>query len=531
MYIPVEKCTTSDIRNRLRQMGLSSSKTRSESIRLLKEHDVFVLDVSVIPEKTSTRSQKRLIQPLMESEPVIAETRNNIFSHVNVFDVTPETPGLIPNNIEATQHITTTDAVFSHAAIRNLTVNSSLNVGGYDIVKEIDRIKRLRFLLLQDFESIRVSFDNMRVAFQRTVNQDIPMYNIAHDIAHNSFVDTIQFENISPIITSPSFYGKIEDSTVNLDMNFVVDFDESLDTIRPNRFTIQLPHAMDTHVLSIVPVMVTIYFDFDNDTGEYKQVSSISHGYIDKENPTQMVVYASVLKDITFTRFQLDIAARYLCTIDSETITPMRFGSLHKQEFATSNGNVAHQWSDVDRRIDLFTNLDITNIPINTDTLRIPLPIPMVQSAIHQLVGFGSLHYTTHISALSQTVYTTNTPLVYISDSEPSTLVVKSNLFKGFQSNMNNIQTMKLATHISYQRAIPNDFVYNVTRTSDRLNWYTRTPINPYYFNTIRVNDTDVLHTLMGSQNKWSVSTLGTGIVFLRIELNDGYIFNEEIAY
>lgn len=524
MYIPVEKCATSDIRMRLRELGLPHSKTRSECIRTLQEHDVYVLDVHVVPQKT----QKRVLveQPAvmeMVPEPV---SRNNLFTNINVFDVTPDTPDLISQT--QADAITTTDAVFSHAAIRNLTVKSSLNVGGYNIVQEIDRIKRLRFLLLQDFESIRVSFDNMRVAFQRTVNQDLPMYNIAHDIAHHSFADTIQFENnVVPNITSPSFYGKIEDSTVNLDMNFVVDFE---DTVRPNRFTIQLPHAMDTQVLSIVPVMVTIYFDYDNETQEYRQVSSISHGYIDKENPDQMVVYASIFKDITFTRFQLDIAARYLCQVDSNTITPMRFGSLHKEQFTHPNGNVAHQWSDVDRRIDLFTNLDVSDIPINTDTIQIPLPVPMVVSPVQQIVGFGSLHYTTYISALSQTVYTTNTPLVYVSESNPSMLVVKSNLFKGFRSNTSNMQSMKLATHISYQRAIPDNFVYNVTRTSDRIVWYTRSPINPYYFNIIRVNDTNVLNTLMGSQNKWSVSTLGANDVRLRIELNDGYIFDELIS-
>lgn len=527
MYIPVEKCATSDIRMRLRELGLPHSKTRSECIRTLKEHDVYVLDVHVVPAKTQKRTlvEQPVVQPVeFVPEPV---SRNNLFTNINVFDVTPNTTDLV-SQTHATDAITTTDAVFSHAAIRNLTVNSSLNVGGYNIVQEIERIKRLRFLLLQDFESIRVSFDNMRVAFQRTVNQDLPMYNIAHDIAHHSFADTIQFENsVVPNIRSPSFYGKIEDSTVNLDMNFVVDFE---DTVRPNRFTIQLPHAMDTQVLSIVPVMVTIYFDYDNETQEYRQVSSISHGYIDKENPDQMVVYASLFKDITFTRFQLDIAARYHCQVDSNTITPMRFGSLHKEQFTHVNGNVAHQWSDVDRRIDLFTNLDVSEIPVNTDTIQIPLPVPMVVSPVQHIVGFGSLHYTTYISALSQTVYTTNTPLVYVSESNPSMLVVKSNLFKGFRSNTSNMQSMKLATHISYQRAIPDNFVYNVTITSDRLVWYTRSPINPYYFNVIRVNDTNVLHTLMGSQNKWSVSALGANDVRLRIELNDGYIFDEQIS-
>lgn len=527
MFVSIDKCTTSDIRNRLKEMGLSYSKTRSESIALLKEHHVYVLDVNV------TSSKKRTsIKP-----PVVVENNNqntfaldnesrNLFSTVNVFDVTPTNPVTDPTYALSDQSLTTSDAVFSHAAIRNLVVNSSLNVGGYNIVQEIDRIKHLRFLLLQDFESIRIAFDNMRVAFQSVINQDIPMYNIAHDIAHSNFHNTIEFEDgIAPMISSPSFYGKIEDTTVNLDMNFVVEFQNN--DARVSRFTIQLPHSMDTQILTMVPVMVTVYFEYDNQTGEYGQVSSISHGYIDQD---RIHVYANVLKDTQYSRFQFDIAARYLCVIDEQTITPMRFGSLHKQTMSMAYGNVSHQWSDVDRRVDLFTNVNVTQIGINTDTINIPLPVAMMNSSIQQVVGFGSLHYTTTLSALSQTVYTTNTPLVYISNSNPSMLVVKSNLFKGFMSNANNMQTMKLATHISYQRAIVDDFIYNVYKDSTRVYWSTKTFVNPYYFFTIKVNgDIDVKDTLTGSQTTWSITfaPIDTdNIISFNIKLNDAYEYN-----
>jgi hypothetical protein len=49
MFVSIDKCTTSDIRNHLKEMGLSYSKTRSESIAILKEHHVYVLDVHVTP--------------------------------------------------------------------------------------------------------------------------------------------------------------------------------------------------------------------------------------------------------------------------------------------------------------------------------------------------------------------------------------------------------------------------------------------------------------------------------------------------
>ena len=531
MYVSIDKCTTSDIRNRLKEMGLSYSKTRTESIALLKEHHVYVLDVNITherkksnkkktlgPKQTKTQDRNLFANETQDRNLFTNETQDrNLFTNVNVFDVTPTDPVTDPIYSGDKLALNTTDAVFSHGAIRNLVVSSSLNVGGYNIVQEIDRIKRLRFLLLQDFESIRTAFDNMRVAFQTTVNQDIPMYNIAHDIAHNDFHNTIQFQNnVTPTIHSTSFYGKIEDTTVNMDMNFVLEFEPS--DVRESRFTIQLPHAMDTQVLETVPVMVTVYFDYDTDTGEYGQVSSISHGYIEHD---QIHVYANVLKDVYFSRFQFDIAARYLCVIDENTMTPMRFGSLHKQSFTGAYGNVSHQWSDVDRRIDLFTNVNVSQINMNTDTLEIPLPVSMVHSIVEQVVGFGSLHYTTNVSALSQTVYTTNTPLVYVSRSNPSTLVVKSSLFKGFMSNTNNMQTMKLATHVSYQRVIPNDFVYNVSRDSSRVYWNTQNPVNPYYFDIIRVNDTDVRNTLTGSQTTWSVVFESTEPVSLYITMND----------
>lgn len=536
MFVSIDKCTTSDIRNHLKEMGLSYSKTRSESIAILKEHHVYVLDVHVTPSAGKKKPSKTKTPVVIANEldnnnittfSIDNDTSRNLFSTVNVFDVTPTDPTTDPTYALDDRSLTTTDAVFSHAAIRNLVVNSSLNVGGYNIVQEIDRIKHLRFLLLQDFESIRIAFDNMRVAFQSIVNQDMPMYNIAHDIAHEYFQNTIEFENgITPTISSPSFYGKIEDTTVNLDMNFVVEFH---DQSRVSRFTIQLPHAMDTQVLTMVPVMVTVYFDYNDQTGDYGKVSSISHGYIDQD---RIHVYANVLKDVRFTRFQFDIAARYLCIIDEETITPMRFGSLHKQTSAITYGNVSHQWSDVDRRVDLFTNLNVTQIDINTDTIYIPLPVPMMNSTVHQVVGFGSLHYTTNLNALSQTVYTTNTPLVYISNSNLSLLVVKSNLFKGFMSIGNNMQTMKLAIHISYQRAIPDDYVYNVYKDSTRVYWNTRTPINPYYFNIIKVNSINVLDTLTGSQNTWSVvyTSAVIEVTTFNIKLNDDYEYNKSFS-
>lgn len=557
MYVPVEKCATSDIRQCLLDNHLIATKPRSECIRILKENNIYVIDVNVVPKKLKKEKKvfqpqeplaqyKTLFQPqeplvqdkkLFQPQEPLAQDKNlfqpqepqdkNLFQHVNVFDV--------PQN--STQQISqtrqqVTDAVFSHAAVRNLTVDSSLNVRGHDILHEIQRIKHLRTLLVQDFEHIRVSFDNMRVAFQKTVNQDLPMYNIAHDIAHNGFEQSIDFLFDGDVeISSPSFYGKIEDSTVNLDMNFVVEFETSTN-VRPERFTVDLPHPMDTGVLSIVPVMVTVYFDYDEQTGEYLQVSSISHGYIDKDTPNRVVIYSNVMKDIGFTKFQFDIAARYLCLVDSNTISPVRFGSLHKQTLTSENGNVSHQWSDVDHRIDLFTNLDVSQISTDLDTIRIPLPVPMTNTVIQNIVGFGTLHYTTNIAALQQFVYTTNTPLVYVTQAEPSVLFVKSNLFRGFQqlSSTNNIQTMKLATHVSYQRAVIDDFVYDVAIINNRITWKTKSPINPYYFRTIRVNDVDALGSLMGSQTTWSVSTLGEDPVdTFRVELENEYIIELNI--
>lgn len=534
MYVSVEKCATSDIRCKLRELGLSSSKTRSESIQLLKEHNVFVIDVEVHPsvrQRTNTRHTP-VVTTQTPSPPQPTDEQRNLFEHVNVFDVTPQQFSTTDRQSLLQSASTTTDAVFSHASIRNLRVGGSLNVDGYNIVNEIERIKRLRFLLLQDFESIRVSFDNMRMVFQNTINQDLPMYNIAHDVAHNSFETTITgFQDTNPIVSSPSFYGKIEDTTLNIDMNFVLDFDPTASN-RTDRFSIQLPHALDTSVLSIVPVMVTVYFDHDSETQQYRQVSSISHGYIDRDSPDRVIVYANVLKDSRFTKYQFDVACRYLCTVDAHTISPVRYGSLHKDTFESENGNVSHQWSDVDNRVDLFTNLDVSNVSTSSDTINVRLPVPMIESAIRNVVGFGTVHYTTNIPALNTTTFTTNTPLVYISETEPSVLVVKSSLFKGFRST-NNIQSMKLAVHVSYQKGVSDDYVFNtrLSTSRDRVFWNTKAPINPIYFDEIKVNGVDVLNTLVGSQTTWSVSTLGAdSISSLCIKIrNIDYVYDKAV--
>jgi len=515
-YLSVAKCSTAVIRKELSRLGLSTTSTRKDSIDILTKKNIIVLDVDALPIKKIKASV-----PVVEKThplPIVADNFLNARNYVadqqvdrNLFDVfevtTPSNFSPVPKDIIAT------DAAFSSLLIQQLEIGSKLIVNGYDILDEIKRIKQLRGLLLERFENIKASFDNIKGSVLSATNVNLPMYNIANDIAFESFYKTFELIGTQPPntfeITDASFYGKIEDSTVNADMNFTITF---LSDIRSDKFTIKLPYSYDTFNLDIIPVMVIVYFGYDGT--EYRFKSTISHGYIHKDKPDQLVVYCSLFNDTINTKFQIDIALRYFCIIDNETISPFRFSSLHKKSIVTVYGNVEHQWSALDNRIELFTNIDISKpIDSQSDSIFIELPVPMADEPITQVVGYGAIHFTTKIQALNQFVYTTNTPLVFISNTDTSRLCLKSSLLTGFKSTENGLQTMKAAIHIIYLKTQTRDVIHSVNSgsvyykpgDSVQLSWKTLNPVNPYYFEFITINTINVKNTLVGSQTNWSV--------------------------
>ena len=520
-YLSVDKCATSALRGELDKLGLPSTKPRKACIDLLRKNGVIVIEVDKdpggkpkAPPKAKTRGAQQAPQ-----------TSDRDF--INVFDVpttvvdnnTTDQPVPGPGTVEFIQNvnvINTTDAMFSNALVNTLHVGTNLYVGGYDITDEMSRLTRLRMLLLEDFENIRAVFTNMKVAFQNTLNQNLPMYNIAHDIAFDSFHTTFIFDQIGPgyQLQDPSFYGRLEDTTVNAEMNLTIQFDEST-LQRPDRFTIDLPYKLDTSVVEIVPVMVTTYFGYDSGTDEYAFRSSISHGYIHKDDPSRLVVYCSLLKDKVYNRFQMDIALRYFGILENDVLSPCRFSAMYGRNAETIEGNlVKHHWTTLDDRVELFTTVDVVSVPPNSDTIYVDLPRPMAPSPIMNVVGYGTVHYTTSFDNLNVVVYTSNTPLVYIANDNPSQVCVKSSLLKGFNSVNNPIQTMKISLNVMYMHTHSLDLVQSVS--SDKalyspgdvvtIQWETKMSINSYYFDIISVNGSSVRSMLVGSQRSWRIT-------------------------
>lgn len=523
-YLSIDKCATSYLRSELEKLGLPNTKPRRACIDLLRKHGVIVIEVEPEVDQVKPKQSKtKVTQERVTQQNQRGGTTDRDF--INVFDVstTPLTNEFVPGQGTGTMEflnnnnvINTTDAMFSSALINTLTVGTNLYVNGFNITEEMTRIKHLRMLLLEDFENIRTVFTNMKVAFQNTLNQNLPMYNVAHDIAFESFYTTFQFTQSGPeyTVTDPSFYGRLEDTTVNAEMNLTVVFEES-DLQRPDKFTIDLPYMFDTAVLEMVPVMVTTYFGYNDVSGEYAFRSSISHGYIHKDDPTRLTVFCSLLGDKVYNRFQFDIALRYFGLLENEILAPCRFSSMYGRNTTSTSGNtIDHQWTILDNRVELFTNVNVVSVPDGTDTIYVDLPKPRNVSPVTNIIGYGTVHYTTSFNNLNVVVYTSNTPLVYITNDDPTRVCIKSSLLKGFNAVNNPVQTLKAALHISYMHSQSLDLVHSVH--SDKLfyepgdlvtiRWETKMPINSYYFDTISVNGTNVRPMLMGSQRSWYVT-------------------------
>lgn len=497
MYIPTRDCPTSVLRRETQQRGLHAV-TRRQMIQTLQGAGVHVLEYTpqfgevAAPPVSPQQPQQQPEQPEQPEAPVER-------------DYAPISPYIPITPLRGRQLLT--DASFSvlHAEIVNAV--HSLHVSEMDVIHEIQDIRELKKTLVNDYLTLKNDLTHLKDTLERTLNRDLYVYQIANDIQWNleSHVHVNRYD-----LENPSFHGKVEDSVIHANVRFDL-VRNSQEGVFAERFTVDLPAAMDT-TMTLCPIMVLVYSNYDPSTGVYRSESTTCHAYIHRDDPSVLQVFCPLLLD-GYDRIQLNITLRYFARLDDRMVTPPRMSSMWYSETQTERNHLAkHQWSVIGDRVELFTHVELVTQMESVDTVRVRLP---EEAAQFDVVGYGIIHYTIDGEGL---IYSANTPMVRISRNDTQTLVIQSAILMNVHTNVydNNIDTMHVSTHIVYSKKSDTQVVYDFVvqqpfaRMGDvvDVSFRTNTPINSYYITGIRAVSPDqewpVEGPVEGLQTTWT---------------------------
>ena len=463
MLVPLRECPTSLLRKELATLELTTEGTRTQVIQRLSEHTPVVeLEKAPFVELEKAREA-----PVMESE------------KGNERDYDPISPYIPIQTLERSGHILT-DAAYTVLDCKHIRSVETLQVSNVDIVVEIEDIRELKRNLVQDYLALKRDLEHVRASLENTFNRDLYLYNVSKEITWNDLEQHIQMPGTAQLLNA-QFFGKIEDTTIHATLTFEIQKDPFgiEDT-----FVINLPARYDAR-LGLCPIMALVHSNYD--AGEYLSESTQCHAYIRADNPTQMTVFCPVLRD-EYTRLRGTITMRYLATLDEGLITPARLSSMwYREGYSERNHRVYHHWTVMEDRVELFTNVVMESEMDGVDVVHVELPVPCSDDRYIDVVGYGVITYTIHGSNV---IYSNNTPLVRISQKDTRTLQIKSSLML----NVNNYNSMTVATHIVYTRKVNQDLVYGLTTQEKfvkalqpvHVTFRTTVPVNAYYFKELR---------------------------------------------
>ena len=460
MLVPLRHCPTSLIRKELENLGFSSEGTRTQVIERLSDHTLVV----GIPK--SVVSENEVI-----SEPSVPSLQSR--------DYDPISPYIPIQNLERSGNLLT-DAAYSVLDCKHIRSVETLQVSDVDIVLEIENIRELKRTLVEDYLSLKRDLEHVRSTLENTFNSDLYLYNVSKEITWNDLEQHIQ---INAQIINAQFFGKIEDTTIHATLMFEIQKEPNG---TDDSFVINLPAKYDAR-LSLCPIMALVHSNYDESTGDYLAESTQCHAYIRGDNPDQMTVFCPVLRD-EYTRLRCTITMRYLTKLDTDMITPVRLSSMwYREAFTERNHRVYHHWTIMEDRVELFTNVVLESEMDGIDTINVELPVPCSDDRYIDVVGYGVINYTIHGNNV---LYSSNTPLVRISQKDTRTLQIKSALML----NVNNYNSMTVATHIIYTRKVYQELVYNLTIQEQfvqalqrvHVNFRTTVPVNAYYFKELK---------------------------------------------
>lgn len=492
---PLDECATSTLRKELKNRNLPHSGTRTQFIQELRSHGV-----TIVPNPTNT--PKPVQQPTNDKRD---------------FHPAPLPPGrnyspmspYVPCASVSRSNELISDAAYTVLRTHDIRSVRSLHVAEVDVIAEIQDIKTLKNKLVEDYITLRNDVEHLKVVLQNTLNHDLYMYNIANDIAWNDFDNYIRFSIPSVTIIDPRFFGKIEDSVVHGNLHFEIAFDSNPD--ESDSFEIDLPILFDG-VLETCPIMVLVYSNYDESSSTYASESTTCHAYVHRDDPSKLRVFCPSLKD--YNRLQFDITLRYLGKSSPTMLSPSRFSSMHYVETTSERGHdVKHHWTELEDRVELFTNVNIVTPMDGVDTIDVKLPVVCSDERYIDVVGYGIVQYTVTSDTEQTLIYSNNTPLVSISQTDTTMLFIKSPLML----NINNYSDMSVATHIVYTKKAPEnvvqnftiDPVYTVSGQQVTASFDTSYAVNSFYFQSIKAihgaSEFELpIAALNGFQSKWS---------------------------
>ena len=148
------------------------------------------------------------------------------------------------------------DASFTDVTItNNLEVKEKFYVNSLDMIKEINDAKFLKSNIEHNVSELNSSIRVMQNIIESFPNKQLSVYNIASEISYTNFQDMISPSTI--LVQNASFFGRLEDSTVNLNLQFIIR------NVYPyEEFSLELPHEIDG-ILDIIPATVVVYFNYD----------------------------------------------------------------------------------------------------------------------------------------------------------------------------------------------------------------------------------------------------------------------------
>lgn len=490
MLVPLRDCPTSLLRKELVKLGLTTEGTRTQVIQRLSEHTP-VVELAKALEKAP-------------EAPVVEHEKDLVIEKPAMRDYDPISPYIPIQSLERSGHILT-DAAYTVLDCKHIRSVETLQVSNVDIVVEIEDIRELKRNLVQDYLALKRDLEHVRASLENTFNRDLYLYNVSKEITWNDLEQHIQMPGTAQILDA-QFFGKIEDTTIHATLTFEIQKDPygTDDT-----FVINLPAMYDAR-LGLCPIMALVHSNYDEATGEYLSESTQCHAYIRADNPSQMTVFCPVLRD-EYTRLRGTITMRYLATLEDGLITPARLSSMwYREGHSERNHRVYHHWTVMEDRVELFTNVVMESEMDGIDVVHVELPVPCSDDRYIDVVGYGVINYTIHGSNV---IYSSNTPLVRISQKDTRTLQIKSSLML----NVNNYNSMTVATHIVYTRKVNQDLVYGLTTQEKfvkalqlvHVSFRTTVPVNAYYFKELRAvtehGDTISIPTskLDGLQTDW----------------------------
>lgn len=490
---PLNECATSTLRNELKTRKLPHSGTRTQLIKELHSHGVTI---APNPSQTGTRPEA---QPHQERDFRATPPLENY---------SPMSPYTPCESVSRSKELIS-DAAYTVLRTHDIRSVRSLHVAEVDVVAEIRDIKILKNKLVEDYITLRNDVEHLKVVLQNTLNHDLYMYNIAKDIAWNDFDNYIRFSIPSVTIIDPRFFGKIEDTVVHGNLHFEIAFESNPDL--SDNFEIDLPIMFDG-VLETCPIMVLVCSNYDESSSTYKSESTTCHAYIHRDDPSKLCVFCPSLKD--YKRLQFDITLRYFGKLNPTVLSPSRFSSMNYVEMTSERGHdVQHNWTELEDRVELFTNVNIVTTMDGVDTIDVKLPVVCSDERYIDVVGYGIIHYTVTSDPEQTLIYSNNTPLVSISQTNTSMLFIKSPLML----NINNYSDMNVATHIVYTKKAPEnvvqnfvvDPVYTITGHQVTASFNTSYAVNSFYFQSIKaihgVREFELpIAALSGFQSTWS---------------------------